>query len=79
MEAIDVQNRSFVVRWLKVQQGDTITYQLKPLKRSVDAGIYKRRTTINDDAFERDSGASSSDASPHSPSKSNGGVGRLNI
>lgn len=79
MEAIDVQNRSFVVRWLKVQQGDTITYQLKPLKRSVDAGIYKRRTTINDDAFERDSGASSSDASPHSPSKSNGGVGSVHI
>ncbi|CEP62286.1 oxysterol-binding protein related protein OSH3 LALA0_S05e02124g [Lachancea lanzarotensis] len=53
METIDVQNRSFVVRWLKVQKSDTITFQLKPLKRSVEAGIYKRQTTINNDAFEK--------------------------
>ncbi|SCU98292.1 LAFA_0G16908g1_1 [Lachancea sp. 'fantastica'] len=69
METIDVQNKSFVVRWLKVQKGDTITFQLKPLKRSVEAGIYKRHTTINHDAFEKNGTGdgtlkSSGDATP---------------
>lgn len=79
METIDVQNRSFVVRWLKVQQGDTITFQLKPLKRSVDAGIYKRRTTINDEAFESQSTLSSKDGGFGSPSKTKNGAGSVHI
>lgn len=42
METIDIQNRSFVVRWLKGSQGDVINYQVKPLKKSIELGIYKK-------------------------------------
>ncbi|AGO10716.1 AaceriAGR356Wp [[Ashbya] aceris (nom. inval.)] len=42
METIDVQNKSFVVRWLKVRRGDTVSYQLKPLKKSIGFGIYRK-------------------------------------
>ncbi|QLG71981.1 hypothetical protein HG535_0C03340 [Zygotorulaspora mrakii] len=42
METIDIQNRSFVVRWLKGSRGDVINYQVKPLKKSIELGIYKR-------------------------------------
>ena len=37
-----MQNKSFVVRWLKVRRGDTVSYQLKPLKKSIGFGIYRR-------------------------------------
>ncbi|SCU84861.1 LAMI_0C09186g1_1 [Lachancea mirantina] len=53
MEALDVHSKSFVVRWLRVKQNDTVFYQLKPLKRSVGIGIYKRQTTINDDTINK--------------------------
>ena len=42
METIDIQNRSFVVRWVKCANGETIDYQIKPLKKSIDLGIYKK-------------------------------------
>ncbi|CCD23856.1 oxysterol-binding protein related protein OSH3 NDAI_0C01960 [Naumovozyma dairenensis CBS 421] len=42
METIDIQNRSFVVRWVKCSKGDVINYQLKPLKKSIELGIYKK-------------------------------------
>lgn len=42
METIDVQNRSFVIRWIGGIQGDEIEYQVKPLKRSVKLEIYKK-------------------------------------
>lgn len=42
METIDIQNRAFVVRWVKCFHGDTINYQVKPLKKSIDLGIYKK-------------------------------------
>ncbi|CCK68891.1 oxysterol-binding protein related protein OSH3 KNAG_0B04570 [Huiozyma naganishii CBS 8797] len=42
METIDIQNRSFVVRWVKCNHGDTINYQVKPLKKSIELGIYKK-------------------------------------
>lgn len=42
METIDIQNRSFVIRWLGGIKGDKIEYQVKPLKRSVKLEIYKK-------------------------------------
>ncbi|EDO14828.1 hypothetical protein Kpol_339p15 [Vanderwaltozyma polyspora DSM 70294] len=42
METLDVQSRSFVVRWVKCASGDTVDYQVKPLKKSIELGIYKR-------------------------------------
>lgn len=42
METIDIQSRSFVVRWIKCSQGDVISYQVKPLKKSIELGIYKK-------------------------------------
>ncbi|CAR27970.1 ZYRO0D10758p [Zygosaccharomyces rouxii] len=42
METIDVQSRSFVIRWLGGIQGDEIEYQVKPLKKSVKLDIYKK-------------------------------------
>ncbi|SCV05034.1 LANO_0G17040g1_1 [Lachancea nothofagi CBS 11611] len=79
METIDVQNRSFVVRWLKVQKGDTIIFQLKPLKRSVDAGVYKRQTTINNETFEKNGELNGKNGGSNSPSKSNGIIGSVHI
>ncbi|KAG0669049.1 hypothetical protein C6P45_004189 [Maudiozyma exigua] len=49
METIDILNRSFVVRWVKCSHGDTINYQVKPLKKSIDLGIYKKLKTSIDD------------------------------
>lgn len=49
METIDIQNRSFVVRWVKCGRGDVINYQVKPLKKSIELGIYKKpKTTVED-------------------------------
>ncbi|SCU91498.1 LAME_0E12750g1_1 [Lachancea meyersii CBS 8951] len=80
MEAIDVQNRSFVVRWLKVSKGDTITFQLKPLKRSVDAGIYRRHTAINNETFEQNGETNAKNSESSSPSgKPVGKLGSLHI
>lgn len=42
METIDIQSRSFVVRWVECSQGDVISYQVKPLKKSIELGIYKK-------------------------------------
>ncbi|CDH15894.1 related to Oxysterol-binding protein homolog 3 [Zygosaccharomyces bailii ISA1307] len=42
METIDVQSRSFVIRWVGGIQGDEIEYQVKPLKKSVKLEIYKK-------------------------------------
>lgn len=42
MDTIDVQNKSFVVRWQKVSQGDIVSFRLKPLKKSIGFGIYRR-------------------------------------
>lgn len=42
METIDIQNKAFVVRWVKCMSGDTINYQVKPLKKSIELGIYKK-------------------------------------
>ncbi|CCE63203.1 hypothetical protein TPHA_0E01090 [Tetrapisispora phaffii CBS 4417] len=49
MESIDIQNRSFVVRWLKCSVNDVINYQIKPLKKSIDVSIYKKVTNNNED------------------------------
>lgn len=51
METIDIQSRSFVVRWIKCSQGDVISYQVKPLKKSIELGIYKKpKSSIDDNA-----------------------------
>lgn len=42
MEGIDIQSRSFVIRWIGGIQGDEIEYQVKPLKKSVKLDIYKK-------------------------------------
>ena len=49
METIDIQSRSFVVRWVKCLNGDTINYQVKPLKKSIELGIYKKLKISVDD------------------------------
>ncbi|EHN02090.1 Osh3p [Saccharomyces cerevisiae x Saccharomyces kudriavzevii VIN7] len=49
METIDIQNRSFVVRWVKCGRGDVINYQIKPLKKSIEIGIYKKLKSSVDD------------------------------
>ncbi|CAI4051707.1 hypothetical protein N7582_005267 [Saccharomyces uvarum] len=49
METIDIQNRSFVVRWVKCGRGDIINYQIKPLKKSIEIGIYKKLKSSVDD------------------------------
>ncbi|CCF58116.1 hypothetical protein KAFR_0D04680 [Kazachstania africana CBS 2517] len=52
METIDIQSRSFVVRWVRCSHGDTINYQIKPLKKSIHLGIYKRlKTSVDDQSF----------------------------
>lgn len=82
METIDIQNKSFVVRWLKVSQGDTISYQLKPLKKSIEFGIYKKpidnlsplpsnsagNANGNGDGGGSNSGSGNGNASPTTPS-----------
>ncbi|CCH58114.1 hypothetical protein TBLA_0A03140 [Henningerozyma blattae CBS 6284] len=48
MESIDVQNRSFVVRWVKCYPGESISYQIKPLKKSLEFSIYRKpMNTLN--------------------------------
>lgn len=42
METIDIQSRSFVVRWVECSKGDVISYQVRPLKKSIELGIYKK-------------------------------------
>ncbi|QLQ80931.1 hypothetical protein HG537_0E02860 [Torulaspora globosa] len=42
METIDIQSRSFVVRWVECCKGDVISYQVRPLKKSIELGIYKK-------------------------------------
>lgn len=42
METIDIQSKSFVIRWLKVRPNDLVTYQLKPLNKPIEFGIYKK-------------------------------------
>lgn len=74
METIDIQNKSFVVRWLYVKRGDTISYQLKPLKRSVDVGIYKRQSTLHDEVFERGNGTPEKNGSSNGHGISSGNV-----
>ncbi|CAL9734610.1 oxysterol-binding protein homolog 3 [Monosporozyma servazzii] len=49
METIDIQNKAFVVRWVKCMSGDTINYQVKPLKKSIELGIYKKLKIAVDD------------------------------
>lgn len=48
MESIDIQNRSFVARYVKCYPEETISFQVKPLKKSLDLSIYRKplNTTV---------------------------------
>lgn len=45
MDTIDVQSKSFVVKWIQIPDKSTVVFQLKPIKKSVGFSIYKSTTS----------------------------------
>ncbi|KAH3675456.1 hypothetical protein WICMUC_002745 [Wickerhamomyces mucosus] len=41
METIEIHSKSFVIKWIQIPNDTTLTFQLKPLKKSINFGIYK--------------------------------------
>lgn len=52
METIDIQSRSYVVKWIRASNGDTVSFQMKPLKKSINFGIYRKDHSSTADLSE---------------------------
>ncbi|KAH3685944.1 hypothetical protein WICPIJ_003066 [Wickerhamomyces pijperi] len=56
METIDVQSKSFVVKWVQIPNNSTVTFQLKPIKKSVGFSIYKSTSPANNNSNSNNGG-----------------------
>lgn len=40
METLEIHSKSFVIKWVTTSEGSTITWQVKPIKKSINFGLY---------------------------------------
>lgn len=45
IELVEIHSRSFVLRWVNASPGSTLYWSVKPLKKSIDFGIYLHAST----------------------------------
>lgn len=58
METLEIHSKDFLVKWVYLPEGSSIVWQVKPLKRSINFGIYRKNdlpsaSDSNSDASER--------------------------
>ncbi|UKZ65618.1 uncharacterized protein TrAtP1_006814 [Trichoderma atroviride] len=41
IERLEVHSRSYIVRWVKVEEGNTLSWSVQPHKKSINFGIVK--------------------------------------
>ena len=61
METFEVRSKSFTIKWVKAPDNTYIRWELKPLKRSINLGIY--RYNSRDEISESSASAQSAGAS----------------
>ncbi|RDL37848.1 Oxysterol-binding protein-like protein [Venustampulla echinocandica] len=47
LEQLEIHSKSYIVRWVKVDEGHTISWSVQPHKKSVNFGIFKHPRTSN--------------------------------
>ncbi|OKL63543.1 hypothetical protein UA08_02036 [Talaromyces atroroseus] len=71
MEELEIHSKSYLVRWVKVQGGHTISWSLQPHKKSLNFGIFKHlgqpapsaSSALNADSNSAESSADNAQAS----------------
>lgn len=72
MEVLQIHSKSYLVRWVKIQEGHTISWSIQPHKKSINFGIFKHpghgsagasNTDLTSSTYTEDSSAESGDAS----------------
>ncbi|KAG4443480.1 hypothetical protein IFR05_001050 [Cadophora sp. M221] len=47
LEQLEIHSKSYIVRWVKVDEGHTISWSVQPHKKSINFGIFKHPGTSN--------------------------------
>ncbi|RDW91317.1 putative oxysterol-binding protein 1 [Coleophoma crateriformis] len=47
MEQLEIHSKSYIVRWVKVEEGHTISWSIQPHERSINFGVFKHPGTNN--------------------------------
>ncbi|CAL3967192.1 unnamed protein product [Diplocarpon coronariae] len=47
LEQLEIHRKSYIVRWVKVDEGHTISWSVQPHKKSINFGIFKHPGTSN--------------------------------
>lgn len=42
MEKLEIHSKSFLIKWVAVPENSSVTYQIKPVKRSINLGLYRK-------------------------------------
>lgn len=50
LEQLEIHSKSYIVRWVKVEEGHTISWSVQPHKKSINFGIFKHPGTNNSGA-----------------------------
>lgn len=45
LEQVEIHSKSYIVRWVKVEEGHTISWSIQPHKKSINFGIFKHPGT----------------------------------
>ncbi|EKD21767.1 uncharacterized protein L3040_005753 [Drepanopeziza brunnea f. sp. 'multigermtubi'] len=48
LEQLEIHSKSYIVRWVKVDEGHTISWSVQPHKKSINFGIFKHPGTSKD-------------------------------
>ncbi|KAH8685669.1 oxysterol-binding protein [Tricladium varicosporioides] len=47
LEQLEIHSKSYIVRWVKVEEGHTISWSIQPHKKSINFGIFKHPRVSN--------------------------------
>lgn len=47
METLEIHSKDFLVKWVRAPDNCSIVWQVKPLKKSINFGIYRRNDQVN--------------------------------
>ncbi|CZR60348.1 probable oxysterol-binding protein 1 [Phialocephala subalpina] len=47
LERLEIHSKSYIVRWVRIEEGNTISWSVQPHKKSINFGIFKHPGTSN--------------------------------
>lgn len=82
METLEVHSKDFLVKWVHAPDNCTIDWQVKPLKKSINFGIYRKNDQLNvveklADGFENQTESYTGASTPDATTELSSGSSRL--